>query len=144
MGTDYLEPGMVITAADLEVWKKKTGVTIGQGDVLLIRTGRWEMVRQKGEWDFMSRAAGSHALLAKWLKARDVAVIGCDGVSDVMPSGVEGLSNPLHEWCWSDWACPFLITSILDPLPRLRSNEVVTRFYLCERLYGCREAQARP
>jgi len=26
-----------------------------------------------------------------------VAAIGCDGVSDVMPSGVEGLLNPLHE-----------------------------------------------
>ena len=26
-----------------------------------------------------------------------MALIGCDGVSDVMPSGVEGLANPLHE-----------------------------------------------
>ena len=38
-----------------------------------------------------------HASVAKWLKTRDVAIIGCDGVSDVMPSGVEGLVNPLHE-----------------------------------------------
>ena len=50
-----------------------------------------------GQWNFIEKAAGSHASLAKWLKARDVAIIGCDGVSDVMPSGVEGLANPLHE-----------------------------------------------
>ena len=39
----------------------------------------------------------AHASIAKWLKARDVAVIGSDGVSDVMPSNVEGRLNPLHE-----------------------------------------------
>lgn len=48
-------------------------------------------------WNFVMAAAGMHASVALWLKERDVALIGCDGVSDVMPSGVEGLANPLHE-----------------------------------------------
>ncbi len=96
-GVDYLEPGTAITIDDLEAWEKKTGVTVASGDVLLVRTGRWERVRQKGVWNFVIAAAGMHASVAKWLKARDVALIGCDGVSDVMPSGVEGLANPLHE-----------------------------------------------
>jgi kynurenine formamidase len=65
--------------------------------VLLIRTGRWERIRQKGQWNFLAKAAGSHASVARWLKTRDVAVIGSDGVSDVIPSGIEGLVNPLHE-----------------------------------------------
>ena len=97
LGVDYLEPGVAITVADLEAWEKETGVTVGSGDVLLIRTGRWAKVAKDGQWDFLAKAAGSHASVAAWLKARDVAVIGCDGVSDVMPSGVEGLVNPLHE-----------------------------------------------
>lgn len=96
-GVDSLEPGTAITIADLEAWEKKTGVRVTSGDVLLIRTGRWQRVREKGQWNFLEKAAGSHASIAKWLKARDVAVIGSDGVSDVMPSGVEGLANPLHE-----------------------------------------------
>ncbi|MCZ6656328.1 MAG: cyclase family protein [Gammaproteobacteria bacterium] len=96
-GVDYLEPTTVITVDDLEAWERKTGVTVSSGDVLLIRTGRWERVRQKGQWNFLEAAAGSHASVAKWLKARDVAVIGSDGVSDAMPSHVEGLANPLHE-----------------------------------------------
>ena len=96
-GVDFLEPGTAITIDDFTAWEKKTGVTVGSGDVLLVRTGRWERVRQKGQWNFLQAAAGMHASVAKWLKARDVALIGCDGVSDVMPSGVEGLANPLHE-----------------------------------------------
>ena len=94
---DFLEPGTAITVADLEAWEQKTGVTVGSGDVLLVRTGRWERVRQKGQWNFLEAAAGMHASVAHWLKEQDVALIGCDGVSDVMPSGVEGLANPLHE-----------------------------------------------
>lgn len=97
LGVDFLQPGAAITAADLEAWEKKTGVTVGSGDVLLLRTGRWAKVAKDGQWDFLSKAAGFHASVAAWLKQRDVAVIGCDGVSDVMPSGVAGLVNPLHE-----------------------------------------------
>ena len=114
LGKAYLEPGTAITAADLEAWEKKTGVTVGAGDVLLIRTGRWERVRQKGQWDFIAQAAGLHASVSKWLKARDVAVIGCDGVSDVMPSGVEGLSNPLHELVLVGLGMPILDNLDLD------------------------------
>ena len=96
-GVDYLEPGTVITVDDFKAWEEKTGVTVGSGDVLLVRTGRWVRVKEKGVWNFVMAAAGMHASVALWLKERDVALIGCDGVSDVMPSGVEGLANPLHE-----------------------------------------------
>ncbi len=97
LGVDYLPAGAAIGAADIEAWEKASGVTIASGDVLLIRTGRWVQVAEQGQWSFLENVAGSHASLAAWLKARDVAVIGCDGVSDVIPSGVEGLVNPLHE-----------------------------------------------
>ena len=97
LGIDFLPPGTAIIAEDLEAWEKESGVTITSGDVLLIRTGRWTQVAREGQWNFLEKAAGAHASLAAWLKSRDVAVIGCDGVSDVMPSGVEGLVNPLHE-----------------------------------------------
>lgn len=113
-GVDYLEPGTTITSADLEQWEERTGVRIGSGDVLLIRTGRWERVRQQGEWMFVGNAAGSHASLALWLKERDVAVIGSDGVSDVMPSGVEGLINPLHELVLVGLGMPILDNLDLD------------------------------
>lgn len=96
-GVDYLEPGTAITVEDLEAWERAMGIKVQSGDVLLLRTGRWARLADKGPWNFLEAAAGAHASVAKWLKARDVAVIGCDGVSDVMPSGVEGLLNPLHQ-----------------------------------------------
>ena len=113
-GVDYLEPGTVITAEDLEAWEAEMGITVSSGDVLLVRTGRWERVRQEGQWNFLEAAAGMHASVAKWLKARDVAVIGCDGVSDVMPSGVEGLANPLHQLVLVGLGMPILDNMNLD------------------------------
>ena len=99
---------------DLESWEQATGVRIGSGDVLLIRTGRWDAVRQLGQWNFVERAAGSHASVAKWLKTRDVAVIGSDGGSDVMPSGIDGLANPLHELVIVGLGMPILDNLDLD------------------------------
>jgi hypothetical protein len=32
-----------------------------------------------------------------WLKQRDVALLGNDGVNDVQPSGIEGSPRPIHQ-----------------------------------------------
>ena len=117
-GVDYLEPGTAITIEDLEAWEKKTGVRIQSGDVLLVRTGRWERVRQKGQWDLSASGAGLHASVATWLKARDVVVIGSDGVNDVAPSGVEGKAIPLHELVLVALGMPILDNLDLDALAR--------------------------
>ena len=108
LGVDYVPAGTAIVAADLEAWEKASGVKISSGDVLLIRTGRWVQVAAQGQWNFVEKAAGLHASVVAWLKARDVAVIGCDGVSDVVPSGVEGLINPLHELVIAGLGMPIL------------------------------------
>lgn len=115
-GVDFLEPGTAITTDDLDAWEAKTGIAVASGDVLLIRTGRWERIRQKGQWNFLERAAGSHASIALWLKARDVAVIGSDGVNDVMPSNVAGRMNPLHELALVGLGMPILDNLDLDVL----------------------------
>ncbi|MDH3641233.1 MAG: cyclase family protein [Gammaproteobacteria bacterium] len=121
-GVDYLEPGTAITAADLEAWEKKTGVRLGSGDVMLLRTGRWERVRQNGPWDFSQAAAGMHASVATWLRERDVAVIGCDGVSDVVPSNVPEKPNALHELVLVGLGMLILDNLDLDELARAASS----------------------
>ncbi|MCZ6708944.1 MAG: cyclase family protein, partial [Gammaproteobacteria bacterium] len=121
-GVDYLEPGSVITIEDLEAWEKKTGIRVRSGDVLLVRTGRWERVRQEGQWNFLESAAGMHASVAPWLKARDVVMIGCDGVSDVMPSGFENKLNPLHELVIVGLGMPILDNLDLDALARASAS----------------------
>jgi kynurenine formamidase len=92
----FLEPSAAIYPEDLDTWEKSTGVKVGSGDVVFIRTGRWERRKAKGPWD-PARVAGLYASCAKWLKARDVAMVGSDAATDVMPSGVPGVVQPMHQ-----------------------------------------------
>jgi kynurenine formamidase len=92
----YLEPSTAIYPADLDAWERKAGVKIGSGDVVFIRTGRWARRAAKGPWD-PAHIAGLYATCAKWLKQRDVAMVGSDGATDVMPSGVPGVVQPMHQ-----------------------------------------------
>lgn len=95
-GVEFLKRGEAVTIADFEAWEKKTGITIGSGDVLLVRTGRWTLDKKHGAVFLGLGAAGLHVSVVKWLKARDVAVLGSDAGNDVIPSGVEGEDIPVH------------------------------------------------
>ena len=95
-GVPYLEPGTAIYAEDLEAWEKQAGIKVSSGDVVFVRTGRWARQDVMGPWNIMENAAGLHASVARWLKARGVAMIGGDAANDVAPSGVEGGFYPLH------------------------------------------------
>jgi len=95
-GVEYLEPGTAIYAEDVEAWEKKAGVKVGSGDVLLLRTGRWARRAKNGPWNVGQNAAGFHASIATWIKARGAAIVGSDAAEDVTPSLVEGVALPVH------------------------------------------------
>jgi kynurenine formamidase len=95
-GVESLEPGTPIYAEDVEAWEKKAGVKVGEGDVLLLRTGRWARRAKSGPWNVAQRAAGFHASIAPWIKARGAAIVGSDAGEDVTPSQVEGVALPVH------------------------------------------------
>jgi kynurenine formamidase len=97
-GISYLEPGTPIYVEDLEAWEKQAKIKAGPGDVLLVRTGRWARRAEKGAWAMDMMAAGLHASVLPWLKRRDIAILGNDAVSDVKPSGVEGVIQPIHQF----------------------------------------------
>jgi kynurenine formamidase len=94
-GKPYLEPGEAIYPQDLDAWEKKAGIKTGPGDVIFIRTGRWARRAAKGPSG--DQVAGLHASCAKWIKSRDIAMLGSDAASDVLPSGVDGVSHPVHQ-----------------------------------------------
>lgn len=99
-GVDYLEPGTAIYPEDLDAWEKKAGVKVGAGDVMIVRTGRWARRDAKGPWPIQGEGlAGLHMSCARWLHARDVAILGGDGAQDVIPSMVAGVSQPIHALC---------------------------------------------
>lgn len=92
----WLEAGEALHPEDLERAEAAAGVAVGPGDVLFVRTGRWALRAEKGAWDPRERLAGLHASCLPWLRERDVAALGSDGVSDVIPSGVAGVRLPVH------------------------------------------------
>jgi kynurenine formamidase len=69
---------------------------VGPGDAILIRTGRWARRAAHGDWDFEQDSPGLYITCLRWLKSRDVAILGSDLASDVSPSGVEGPKMPIH------------------------------------------------
>ncbi len=98
-GVEYLEADEAILAEELEAAERAAGLRVGPGDILLVRTGRAVRKAALGVWDPRQMLAGLHASCARWLRERDVAVLGCDGVSDARPSQVEGVEQPVHLLC---------------------------------------------
>jgi kynurenine formamidase len=95
-GLAYLEPGEPIFPADLERAEEQAHLRVEEGDVLLVCTGRWTCREERGPWDARERLAGLDASCLRWLRERGVAALGCDGVSDVLPSRVDGFGLPIH------------------------------------------------
>jgi kynurenine formamidase len=92
----WLEPGEAIVPDDLEESEEVEAVRIGSGDFLLIRTGRFAYREKHGPWDPEERLAGLHASCLPWIYERQIAALGCDGVSDVIPSQVQKIRLPIH------------------------------------------------
>lgn len=95
-GLPYLEPGDPIFPDDLERAEEHSGVRAEAGDFLLIRTGRFAFREEHGAWNARELMAGLHASCLPWLRQREIAALGCDGNSDVIPSRVEGIRLPVH------------------------------------------------
>jgi len=117
-GVDYLEPGTPIYPEDLEAWEKQAGVKVSSGDVVFIRTGRWALREAKGPWQVSRLSAGLHASCARWLKQRDVAMLGSDAASDLMPSGVDGMTQPIHRLVLIAMGMPIFDNCDLELLSR--------------------------
>jgi kynurenine formamidase len=95
-GVPYLEPGTAIYQEDVEAWEKMAGVKIQSGDAILLRTGRWARRAKVGPWSVGRNAAGFHASIVPFIKARGVAIVGSDAASEVTPTMVAGVNLPVH------------------------------------------------
>ncbi len=121
-GVRYLEPSTPIYPEDLDAWEKKTGIRVSAGDAVFIRTGRWARRAEKGPWDASAHSAGLHASCAKWLKDRDVALLGSDGSHDVLPSLVDGVAWPVHRLLLVAIGMPLFDNCDLENLSRAAAS----------------------
>ncbi len=95
-GVDWLEPGDGISVAELEAAEAAQDVTVRSGDILLVRTGRDTRREAEGAWPPFNGLAGLLMETLPWIHEREVAILGCDGVSDVLPSNVTDSPLPIH------------------------------------------------
>ena len=91
-GVPYLEPGTPIYLEDLEAWEKRAGIKVSSGDALFVRVGTWPRRKAVGPWDRRRGGieAGLHPSVIPWLKQRDIALLGSDGINMVAPSEIPG------------------------------------------------------
>jgi kynurenine formamidase len=64
--------------------------------VILLRTGRWARREKVGPWPVGRNAAGFHASIIPFIKARGVAIVGSDAAAEVTPTLVAGVALPVH------------------------------------------------
>ncbi|MEV4437038.1 cyclase family protein [Streptomyces sp. NPDC049585] len=115
-GADWLEPGQAVHAADLLAAEAAHGVRIGEGDALLVRTGRFRRRRRLGAWDADEAGAGLHVHAVPLLAERGIALLGADGDNDVRPSPVEGVHSPVHALAVAAMGVPLLDNLDLEAL----------------------------
>jgi kynurenine formamidase len=92
----WLEPGEHVFREDLEAAERAQGVTAGEGDILLVRTGHARRLAELGPWDTSAAKAGLHPTAVPLLADRRIAALGSDGNSDRAPSTTEGVAFPVH------------------------------------------------
>ena len=100
-GVKWLEPGEAVTRAELEAVEQAEGVRLGEGDVLVFRTGHHRRRLELGPWSNKYPPAGQgkaglHVDTIGWMHERRIAAFLPDGDGETVPSNVEGVPYPIH------------------------------------------------
>src|SRR6202453_2650985 len=100
-GVRWLEPGEAVTRAELEAVEQAEGVRLGEGDILVFRTGHHRRRLELGAWDNGYPPGGQgqpglHVDTIPWMHERKIAAFLPDGDGETVPSNVAGMTFPIH------------------------------------------------
>jgi kynurenine formamidase len=95
-GVPWLEPGDLVTAAELAGAAEAQQVRVQPGDLLFVRTGHRRRRGEIGPWDAAKARAGLHPAALEFIAEQKVAVLGSDSNSDTAPSAAQGVELPVH------------------------------------------------
>ena len=107
-GVSWLEPGEHVFREDLEAAESAQGVTVAEGDILLVRVGHSRRLAELEPWDTPHAKAGLHPTAVPFLRERRIAALGSDGNSDTAPSTTEGIDFPIHALTLNAMGLPLL------------------------------------
>ena len=129
-GVPYLDPQTPIYVEDIEAWEREAGVTVSPGDAIFVRTGRWARRAAMGPWSVSGNSAGLHASVLPWIKERGVAFVGSDAATDVMPSLVDGVTQPVHTMLIAGFGTNIFDNMDLEALAEMAARESRWEFML--------------
>jgi kynurenine formamidase len=93
----WVELGHAVTYEELAAAEQAQGVEVGEGDVLVFRTGEHRRRLELGPWDAaVDGRAGLHPTALRFFAERRVAVFAPDGDGETLPSPVDGIMYPIH------------------------------------------------
>jgi kynurenine formamidase len=100
-GVPWLEPGDAVGPDELEAAETAQGVRLGEGDILVFRTGHHRRRLDLGPWNNGAPPggegkAGLHIYSVPWMHSRRVAAFLPDGDGETVPGSVDGVSSPVH------------------------------------------------
>jgi kynurenine formamidase len=96
-GVDALRVGEVITAKDLQDTARAQGVAIGEGDIVLIRTGHGRLWMKDND-AFAKGEPGIGMDAGRWLCERKIVLVGTDTwATEVVPAEDKDRPFPVHQ-----------------------------------------------
>ena len=98
-GKQWLEPGEAIYPEDLDGAAAMGKVSVGTGDIVLVRTGQIGQVRADGSWGEYSggSAPGLGVDCAQWICEHEIAGYATDTWgTEVIPNETPDIFQPLH------------------------------------------------
>jgi kynurenine formamidase len=98
---EWLEPGEAVTAAELHACAEAAEVSLGEGDILVLRSGHHRRRVELGPWDNSpppvgEGKAGLHVDAIPWMHELRIAAFLPDGDGETVPSVVDGITYPVH------------------------------------------------
>jgi kynurenine formamidase len=96
-GVDRLDGGHALTAEDLDAAEELAKVTVGAGDIVLLRTGQMQHLHAGDKMAYCISTAGPSLQSVRWFRDRDVAAVATDNLSfEVFPGEIDDLFLPVH------------------------------------------------
>jgi kynurenine formamidase len=96
-GVARLDGGHPLTPDDLEQAEEHSRVSVGEGDIVLLRTGQMQLLHAGDRMAYAISTAGPSMQTVRWFHDRGVAAVATDNLSfEVFPGEVDGLMLPVH------------------------------------------------
>ncbi len=98
-GVKWLEPGEAVGSEEIKAVESAEGVRLGEGDIMVFRTGHHRRRLELGAWDAGYTGEGRAGLdpySLTLIHERRVAVFLPDGDGEVVPGPMEKIQYPIH------------------------------------------------